>query len=274
MCYITKAQSYWGHRDHSSGCCQTTNPHYSWPSAAKMELISETLKRSLKLHRIKWTDKDRGCKTLCISHHSLTLAWVCLGLSEHSLTEKVSYWLMIFLSLSGIFICVQSCASISTLALAQQCPHDFAEPFQTSGSSILWCVLAEQTLHTVSLTSRKKDQWEVEIFYWSSRSLCAFLVHLFCTCACSCSTLIPCFCSAIKHTAPVKCLPCIIHSYCQGELWLSNPRQYEQHVVLWADQASASTLQSYILFCVLYIQATIKYLITAWIILISYCVNS
>lgn len=184
MCYITKAQSYWGHRDHSSGCCQTTNPHYSWPSAAKMELISETLKRSLKLHRIKWTDKDRGCKTLCISHHSLTLAWVCLGLSEHSLTEKVSYWLMIFLSLSGIFICVQSCASISTLALAQQCPHDFAEPFQTSGSSILWCVLAEQTLHTVSLTSRKKDQREVEIFYWSSRSLCAFFVHVFCTCAC------------------------------------------------------------------------------------------
>lgn len=56
---------------------------------------------------------------------------------------------MIFLSLSGIFICVQSCASISTLALAQQCPHDFAEPFQTSGSSILWCVLAEQTLHSL-----------------------------------------------------------------------------------------------------------------------------
>lgn len=101
---------------YSSGCCQTTNPHYSWPSAAKMELISETLKRSLKLHQIKRTDKDRGCKTLCISHHSLTLTWVCLGLSEHSLTEKVSYWLMIFLSLSGIFICVQSCASISTLA--------------------------------------------------------------------------------------------------------------------------------------------------------------
>lgn len=86
-------------------------------------------------------------------------------------------------------------------------------------------------------------------------------------------TLIPGFCSAIKHTAPVKCLPCIIHSYSQGELWLSNPTQYEQHVVLWADQASASTLQSYILFCVLYIQATIKYLITAWMILISYCVN-
>lgn len=140
---------------------------------------------------------------------------------------------MIFLSLSGIFICVQSCASISTLALAQQCPHDFAEPFQTSGSSILWCVLAEQTLHTVSLTSRKKDQREVEIFYWSSRSLCVFLcmcfahVHARFTC-----TLIPGFCSAIKHKAPVKCLPCIIHSYCQGELWLSNPRQYEQHVVL------------------------------------------
>lgn len=100
--------------------------------------------------------------------------------------------------------------------------------------------------------------------------LCMCFAHVHARFTC---TLIPGFCSAIKHKAPVKCLPCIIHSYCQGELWLSNPRQYEQHVVLWADQASASTLQSYILFCVLYIQATIKYLITAWIILISYCVN-
>lgn len=114
---------------------------------------------------------------------------------------------------------------------------------------------------------RTRGRWR---FYWSSRSLCAVFWVFFCTCAC---TLIPGFCSAIKHTAPVKCLPCIIHSCCQGELWLSNPTQYEQHVVLWADQASASTLQSYILFCVLYIQATIKYLITAWMILISYCVN-
>lgn len=38
--------------------------------------------------------------------------------------------------------------------------------------------------YTVSLTSRKKDQREVEIFYWSSRNLCAFFVYLFCTCAC------------------------------------------------------------------------------------------
>ncbi len=46
---------------------------------------------------------------------------------------------MIFLN-SGIFICVQSRASISTLALAQQCHCDFAEPVPTSGPSILWCV--------------------------------------------------------------------------------------------------------------------------------------
>lgn len=47
-----------------------------------MELISETLKRSLKLHRIKRTDKDRGCKTL----------WYQSSLPDLSLSLSGAVW--------------------------------------------------------------------------------------------------------------------------------------------------------------------------------------
>lgn len=95
--------------------------------------------------RQKQGSYNRNFLMFSIGHHTMTLPGRCLGQPNHSLTEKVSSWLMIFLS-SGIFICVQSPASISTLALAQQCHCDFAEPFSTLEPFILRCIYRQTTI--------------------------------------------------------------------------------------------------------------------------------
>lgn len=100
-------------------------------------------------HKVKRQGQRKIKQTLFltfgISHHPMTLTSICLGRPNHSLTERVSSWLMVFLS-SGIFTCVQSRASISTLTLAQQCHCDFAESVPTSGPSILWCVYGQTNI--------------------------------------------------------------------------------------------------------------------------------
>lgn len=112
---------------------------------------------------------------------------------------------MIFLS-NGIFICVQSCGSISTLSQAQQCHCDFAGPFPILGSSILQCIYGgTNTMHRFTdlrkrqgTGERQEGRWDVGCSAW--KSLLDWL-HLVC-----------CFCVLFAHDSFQAALTiCLLH---------------------------------------------------------------